>query len=414
MKKILSLVLSALLLFGCFAFAVNAENEKEPLRFNEDGSFKILQIADIQDTILFRDLTKMFIVDLLEKEQPDLVVLTGDNIAPGSCLTYGATVATIDTFMSIFEEKDVPVAIVYGNHDYDGNVVSKECQWEIYEKYDCFVGVGDSEELTGYGTYRLPIVASDSEEEKFSLWFFDSQEYNTENDLEGYGCVGKDQIDWYVRTETALTEANGGEAIPSFAFQHIIVPEIYDVLYKLWETDEETGTVTIVGDPGKYNKDYVIEFQNTTYVLPEEYIDEDTFLGETCCPPYYTNGQADALVDTGNVLGIAVGHDHVNSFVVPYRGMDIVQTPTASFGSYGDINRGARVITLNENDLSSYETDMIFFRDYYDLSDEELYNRFIFNSDGADYSSTDRFVAMIKYCFLKIKRIIGNVLGVTL
>lgn len=408
MKKIFTLALSILIVFSCLAFVASAENDKT-LRFNEDGSFKVLQIADLQDGMLFRDLTKTFIIDLLEKEQPDLVVLTGDNISPGACLTYGATWISINKFMSIFEERDVPVAIVYGNHDDDRNALSKEQQWKIYEEYDCFLGVADSEELSGYGTYYLPVLASDSDEQKFTFWFFDSQTYNEDETIGGYGCVEKDQIDWYVKTETALTEANGGEAIPSFAFQHIIVPEIYDTFYKLWETDPETGNVTIIGDPDKYKKELVMEFDNTTYLFPEEYVDEKTFIGETSCPPKYSNGQADALVDTGNVLGIAVGHDHVNCFVVPYRGMDIVQTPTCSFGSYGDINRGARVITLNENDLTDYETDMIFFRDYYDLSDEEMYNRFVFNSDSDDYSSTDRFVAMIKYIYLKMIRIIKSI-----
>ena len=102
------------------------------------------------------------------------------------------------------------------------------------------------------------------------------------------------------------------------------------------------------------------------------------------------------------MLGIATGHDHKNSFVIPYRGLDIVQTPTASFGSYGDDNRGARVITLDESDLSDYETDVIFFRDYYDLSDEKLYNQYVFNSDYEKYSIGDRLKAMVKYYWLKI------------
>ena len=130
MKKIFTLALSILIVFSCLAFVASAENDKT-LRFNEDGSFKVLQIADLQDGMLFRDLTKTFIVDLLEKEQPDLVVLTGDNISPGACLTYGATWISINKFMSIFEERDVPVAIVYGNHDDDRNALSKEQQWRI-------------------------------------------------------------------------------------------------------------------------------------------------------------------------------------------------------------------------------------------------------------------------------------------
>lgn len=404
MKKTVAIVLAILTAFSLLSSIASAEaapeKKKEPLKFNKDGSFKIMQIADIQDVVLFRPLTRMFITDLLDKEKPDLVVLTGDNIAPGSGQLISWLIKkNIDNFMKIFENKKVPVAIVYGNHDADRNCLTKEEQWEIYEKYDCFIGVRDSEELTGYGTYYLPINASDSDKHKFTLWFFDSQERNTENDLGGYGCVAKDQIDWYVRTEKALTEANGGEIIPSFAFQHIIIPEIYDVLYKVGEVNGETGKITELKAPGAYLKDQTITEDGMVYGFPEEYADENTFLSETCCPPKYSNGQADALVDNGNVLGIAVGHDHVNCFVIPYKSLDIVQTPTSSFGSYGDINRGARVITLNENDLSDYETEMIYFREYYDLSDKKLYNRYVFNSECDDFTIKDRLVAMVKYIF---------------
>lgn len=404
MKKTVAIILAILTAFSLFSSIASAETApvkaKDPLKFNEDGSFKIMQIADIQDVVLFRPLTRMFITDLLEKEKPDLVVLTGDNIAPGSGQLISWLIKkNIDNFMKIFESKKVPVAIVYGNHDADRNCLTKEEQWEIYEKYDCFVGVRDSEELTGYGTYYLPVNASDSDKHKFTLWFFDSQERNTENDLGGYGCVAKDQIDWYVRTEKAITDANGGNKIPSFAFQHIVIPEIYDVLYKVGEVNSETGEITELEAPGAYLKEQTITEDGIVYGFPEEYADEDTFLSETCCPPKYSNGQADALVDNGNVLGIAVGHDHVNCFVIPYKGLDIVQTPTSSFGSYGDINRGARVITLNENDLTDYETEMIYFREYYDLSDKKLYNRYVFNSECDDFTIKDRLVAMVKYIF---------------
>lgn len=403
MKKTLALILALIMSVSFVIVAAAQGGEKEPLKFGDDGKFKILQISDIQDRIIFRPLTKMFIEDLLEKENPDLVVLTGDNIAPGCPQLDWYIKKNIDNFMKIFEEKKVPVAIVYGNHDADRNCMTKEEQWEVYESYDCFVGVGDSEELTGYGTYYLPVMSSDGEEQKFTLWFFDSQMDNEENDLGGYGCVAKDQIDWYIKTEKALTAENGGKIIPSFAFQHIILPEVYDVLYKVGETDEETGEVIpFEAEGATYLKGQIVDWYGTHYAFPEKYADEDTCFGETCCPPRYSNGQADALVDYGKVLGIAVGHDHKNSFVVPYKGLDIVQTPTASFGSYGDINRGARVIVLDESDLSDYETDVIFFRDYYDLEDEKLYNQYVFNSDGAGFSVGDRLKAMVKYYWLKI------------
>ena len=401
MKKILALLLVALTAFSLFSFGSSAEAttaaEKEALRFNEDGSFKIMQIADIQDIFIFRKLTRIFIEDLLEKENPDLIVLTGDNISPGAGFMKWMVKKSINNFMKIFEEAKIPVAIVYGNHDAE-NKMTKEEQWEVYESYSCFAGVMDSEELTGLGTYYLPILGSEDDEQKFTLWFFDSQEYNNENDLGGYGGVVKDQIKWYMKTEKAIT-ADNGKRIPSLAFQHIIPPEILDVLYKITATDE-SGAITYYKVKGEYLEDQTVVIDGTTYGYPVKYADEDTAMLETPCPPKYTNGQVDAFIKYGNVLGVAVGHDHKNCFVIPYKGVDIIQTPTASFGSYGDHNRGARIITLDENNLNDYETSMVYFKDYYDIeADEKLKDRYIFNSDCEEYSAMDRVKAAFRYYF---------------
>ena len=363
----------------------------------KDGKFRILVLADIHAAGPELSWTLRHIQGAIDKSNPDLVVLTGDNISPGAGFMKWMVKISINNFMKIFEEAKIPVAIVYGNHDAE-NKLTKEEQWEVYEKYNCFIGVRDSEELTGYGTYYLPIHGSEDEEHKFTLWFFDSQEYNVENDLGGYGCVAKDQIQWYTKTEKELTLAND-RLIPSLAFQHIIPPEIFNVLYKITATSE-SGAITYYDVKGEYLEDQTVVVDGITYGYPVKYADEDTALLETPCPPKYTNGQVDAFLKYGNVLGVAVGHDHKNCFVIPYKGVDIIQTPTASFGSYGDHNRGARVITLDENNLNEYETRMVYFTDYYDIeADEKLKDRYIFNSDCEDYTAWDRVKAAFRYYF---------------
>ncbi len=394
----------------------------------KDGKFKIMQIADIQENYVLNPDTIKLISLALDKEKPDLIVLTGDNVGAGWGFTYGALKMNINNFMSIFEQRKIPVAIVFGNHDDEGNILGKEMQWKIYESYDCFVGVADSEEMAGFGTYNLPIYSSaDADKKAFNLWFFDSQTYNHENDLGGYGAVEKDQIDWYIRTEKALAAENGGTSVPSLAFQHIIIPEVYGgafvMVYRLLaeselealgvtdgyipELDEsryhiaEDGKIyEIVGDESIYNENYDIVRNGNIYVMPPEYIDEDTFVNEDCCPPYYSNGQADAMVDNGNVLGLVVGHDHNNCFVVPYRGMDIIQTTTAGFGSYGDENRGVRVIELDEKDLSTYETEVVFLRELFDVDDPLMANRIIASDTGS--TTGEKIVAFFAIGYYKL------------
>lgn len=425
MKKFIAIILSLVMLISCTGLAASAvfkkDQEKKPLQFNADGSFKIMQIADIQDGFILKRPTKEFLERVLDMEKPDLVVLTGDNIGQGWGITYGAVKMAINNFMTLFEQRKIPVAIVYGNHDDEDNVLGKEGQWKIYESYDCFVGVADSRELSGFGTYNLPIMSgTDITKQVFNLWFFDSQTYNNANDLGGYGCVEKDQIEWYIETEKALTEANGAVPVPSLAFQHIIVPEVFggcfEMMYRYIDEEElesldidnldeekymisEEGRVyEKVGDESRFNEEYAVVWQEDIYLTPPEYIDEDTFVRETCGSPFYSNGQADAMVDNGNVLGLAVGHDHINCFVMPYRGMDIIQTPTGSFGSYGDENRGVRVIELNEKDLSTYETDVIFFRDVFNMEDPLTYNRVLAVSTSTEFiDKVAAFFSVIYY-----------------
>ncbi len=398
MKKLLSLLLVLTMIFGSVTFTSSAVPDiKNKVRFREDGTFKILQLSDIQDNLYLQPLTKNFIIDLLDKTQPDLVVLTGDNIGPNKALTKWGNRRLIDNVMKIFEEREVKVAAVFGNHDGE-NRLTKDEQFEVYNEYLCFKGYEETKPLSGTGTYNIPIMSSDDGSKTvFNLWFFDSQEYNEENDLGGYGCVQKDQIEWYTEREKELADANGGEPVPSLAFQHIIVPEIWDVLLETGKADEKGE---ILSTTEGYVKEYSIVKKDTVYTLPEEYRGEDVFLNETPCPPEYSNGQVQAMIENGKVLGIAVGHDHKNSFVIPYKGVDIIQTPTVGFGSYGDNNRGARLITLNEKNLSEYETEVIFFRDYYTTDDKAFNYRVMANSDM--YSIAERLSAMFKWWFYSI------------
>lgn len=378
MKKFISVILSAVMLLSFCSFGFAAD-DAAALRFDDDGNFRILQIADIQDGPFLLNPTKNFIADVLEETDPDLVILTGDNISGGGCFTDALARHGIYCFMSIFEEYGVPVAAVFGNHDSEG-AATKEEMMEMYEAYDCFVGCA-GEDLTGCGNYNLPIMSSDGKKVAYNIWCIDSLTYNEknpgkndpgyyENDLEGYGCVHKDQIDWYVKTSNELKAANGGAVVPSMMFQHIVVPEIYDVLVKT---------------------------QNG-YELPEGTKGE---LLENPCPPEYTNGQFDAVVNQGDVVAMFFGHDHKNSFELTYKGVDLVNTPGVGFSSYGDYNRGARVIDIKESDTSTYTTEVITWLEFYDAENNAAAkNEFIVN--GNEFSTAEKIEAFFGYIFAKI------------
>lgn len=115
MKKVLSILMASVLFFATFAIGISAERSHPSLRFNEDGKFRILQVADLQDNAVLNPVAKDFLKAAIENEKPDLIVLTGDNFAGYStgtniCHTIDKSLAkkAIDEYMSILKSTVSP------------------------------------------------------------------------------------------------------------------------------------------------------------------------------------------------------------------------------------------------------------------------------------------------------------------
>ena len=380
MKKTLSLILSIIMLATCFTTMVYAK-EDNTLRFNENGKFTILNISDIQDGYPLHELTEDYIRKTIDMVNPDLIVLTGDNISGYDVPEEADAEKAIREFMDIFEEKGVKVAAVFGNHDDEETESTKEHQLSVYQSYDCYVGKAGFCIKDRVGTYNLPIMKSDGTGYGFNLWLTDSGTYNTENDYGGYACVYKEQIEWYKETSAKLTEENGGKPVPSINFQHIIVPEIWSALKEtdiLW-----FGRVVRSKNP--------LNDKTRFYTLPDGATGE---LREYPCPPYYNNGQFDAMLEMGDVIATVSGHDHENSFEIDYKGIKIINTPTIGFNAYNDINVGSRVFVIDENDPESFETYCLTYSDVFTDIDKLYEARILYNIDTTDWPT--KLVSLIR------------------
>ncbi len=383
MKKIISLILSLIMLTGYFSLSVYAENNgtEKTLQFNKDGKFTILNLSDIQDGYPINPLTKKYIEDTVDMVKPDLIVLTGDNISGYDVPEKKDAELAISEYMDIFQKRNIKVAAVFGNHDDEETKSTKEHQLSVYESYDCYVGERGFCVKDRVGTYNLPIMKSDNSSYGFNLWLTDSGTYNTENEYGGYACVYKEQIDWYKKTAAELKKENGGKVVPSINFQHIIVPEIYDALKQvkfLW-----FGRIIRKKNP--------LSDKTKFYVLPK---DAKGQLREYPCPPYYNNGQYDAMLEMGDILATVSGHDHENSFEIDYKGIKIINTPTVGFNAYNDINIGSRVFVIDENKPESFETYCLTYSDVYPDIDELYKARILFNIDTVNVFT--RFFSLIK------------------
>ena len=226
-KKSISVVLAVIMAFSVFAVSVSAEGEKT-FKFDENGKFRIMHVTDTHLEESNLDASVWAIGEACDIEKPHLVVITGDNVK--NCNDPADTKKLIDGLMNVFESRNIPVAVTFGNHDSESGAMSREELMAYYNTFSCSVSVDDGEALSGCGTYNLPVMSSDGTKVKFNVWVFDSNDYDEKGN---YSCVQADQVEWYKAKSDELKAANGGEKVYSLVFQHIIVPEVYDALKKV-------------------------------------------------------------------------------------------------------------------------------------------------------------------------------------
>ena len=317
----------------------DSQNETDKtIKFNSDGKLKILHITDTHLKFNHNfDPTIWLVERACDAEKPDIVMLTGDIVL--NCDSADDTKKLINALMNVFESRNIPVAVTFGNHDSEQGAMTREELMEYYNTFSCSISVDDGEALSGCGTYNIPVLSSDGDNVKFNLWVFDSGDYDEEG---RYSCVKPDQIEWYKQTSDKLKAENNGATVNSLVFQHIIVGEIYDVLQK-------TDSWKPFAYKHLYNEDeyYMLDGKQVNYGTLREYP----------CPGYENYGQFDAMVEKGDVLAMFTGHDHTNAFGVRHKGIDIVNSlSTRYIGLFHSTQCGYRVIEIDENDTSVYST----------------------------------------------------------
>lgn len=331
------------------AYAESLLELKHTLRFNEDGKFKIVIFADIQDTYPLEESTLTYMNQILDQEQPDLVLLGGDN-HDGNIQSESQMKTYLTAMSEPMESRKIPWAQIYGNHVQGGYEFTmsgpkKARQQEIYESFA--YNVSKAGNVYGMGNYVLPILRSDSDKIAFNVFGLDTHSYLNENPggqafenkvllnrpiyggLAGskYETVHFDQIRWYWNASVALEKYNGSK-IAAMMFFHIALNE--------WE--------------------YVVKNSKQTGMVGEN--------REGVWPSELNSGLFQACYERGDVKGMFVGHCHRNDFVGTYMGIQLGFTPTIGCHAYFDADkRGARVIEVDQDDAFNFTTRMVYCQD---------------------------------------------------
>ncbi len=327
-----------------------------PLKFSNDGKFRILHITDIHDVEPEMDddpnpenpkccdiETINVIEKLVEKTNPDLVVFGGDNISGyWQEFTYSLVQSTIQKITAPIRERNIPLCVVFGNHDGEEGFHTEFQMMQYMEYPNCRSTLNDAD-VYGCGNCCVTIKSSDGKKDAFAIWLVDSNDYqrNSEGGL-CYDCVHDDQIKWYEAKAAQLKESNGGNPLPAILFQHIPVQQELD------------GFEEVTADD-----DYTFSRDGNYYKFGHKIIEGR--IREKPCPPHMENNhrnQFESWKKTGDITAAFFGHDHVNDFHINIDGIDLYQTLGAGYFTYG-MERGGRLIVLDENNPKEIFTESI-------------------------------------------------------
>jgi Predicted phosphohydrolases len=284
---------------------------KKDLKFNEDGTFKIVQFTDVHWVDgSQKDLQTRHVMEIvLDYEKPDIVVFTGDTVYTEKNMDF------VKDALDTVSKAGVPWASVFGNHDTQMGSGKDELLKVIQEVDGCLTEAGDKN-VSGVGNYTLCINGHDQSKPLWMLYFLDSGNLNSNNKVKGYDYIKRDQIQWYIDKSTDMKSKY--RELPGLMFFHMPLPEYNEV----WN-------------------------YNICYGEKNE---------KVCCPKQ-NSGLFSAMLETGNVKGVFVGHDHINDYFGDLCGIKLYYGRATGYNTYGKEGfiRGARVILLKENE-AEFET----------------------------------------------------------
>ncbi|MDH6357859.1 metallophosphoesterase family protein [Parabacteroides sp. PF5-9] len=305
MKKLISLFF---LLIMSFSGATVLSAQEPILKFNSNKKFKIVQFTDIHwvPGNEKSNEAKQCMNEILDAEKPDLVIYTGD-------LVFGAPAETaLREALEPVVLRGIPFSVVFGNHDDEHDMTRSEIYQYLCKQPGNLTGTVEG--LSGVSNYILPVKSVDGEQTAALVYCLDSHSYSSLKEVEGYDWIKRDQVNWYATKSRVFTEENGGIPLPALAFFHIPLPE--------YNQAAGTESAALIGSRL-----------------------------EKACAPELNTGLFTAMLEAKDVMGVFVGHDHVNDYLTRWKGIIL------GYGRFtgGDTvynglpgGNGGRVIELTE------------------------------------------------------------------
>ncbi len=276
----------------------------QELKFNSNGKLKIAQFTDLH-YIAGAEPSKKSITTInytLDTEKPDLVVFTGDVVVKAP------TKQGWDEVLQTCISRKIPYIVTFGNHDDESEMTREEVAKYVASKPYLINKQVKIDGVDGFLNAAIEVKGK----VPAVIYAMDSHAYSKNPRMKGYGWFKQNQIDWFTKESARFRKANQDSTLTALAFFHIPLPE-----YKLAFDNQKNKRVGV------------------------RYEDE--------CPPNINTGMFAAMFEAGDVLGMFVGHDHVNDYLVDYYGIALAYGCwSGSENTYQRNKNGARIIELTE------------------------------------------------------------------
>lgn len=300
---------------------------------NETRNSQIRGVYFPDGNCSMEDLCYRHIREAVRRTEPDLILLTGDNVY-GELDDNGTMLLELRTLMDSFR---IPWAAIFGNHD---NESMRGVRWQQKILAEAEYGLFAPGNVTGNCNYSLLLRLNGSAE--YLIYMMDSCgcRYIGNPGAPGEGLLKEnpdyalitqeegifpDQTAWYAES-AARVFAMEGKKIPQIACMHI-APHIFHTAYlEKYHADASKHGISVETNEGRDNG-YVVE-----------------------AGPYLPD-RDDSFFRTAKELGlraILVGHDHNNASCVYYEGVALVFGLKTGYVTYQPRPRhvGGTLLTL--------------------------------------------------------------------
>ena len=308
------------------------------LKKQPDRDFLVLNLTDPQldneewaEGTRHRRILEHTLAELVERVKPDLITVSGDISWAGEHDAYKHFADLIDSYQ-------IPWAPVWGNHDDQGGPEEINYVVDLFTSYaNCIYEKGDP--AMGNGNYIIRI--EENGKPVSALVMIDSHDHspwvNPQGETEReWAKLDPVQLVWY-REQIEALKAEGCEDsaiilhIPIYAYREAAAAafrEGFDL--KAIKPEESFGHAC-------WNAGY-----------------EDSFgvMYEGICSYPEDEGMMDLICELGSTRHVVCGHDHVNSFVINYRGVKLIYGLKTGIGCYAnDLLNGGTVLRIGSKGI---------------------------------------------------------------